>query len=222
MRVPSEAEPYCMLTAEQIKQDGDEGAAEVYGIESEVAGFVTTDIARAIVDVNRAENDRSPDGVVKTHTCWSVPVYSEFPGPKLIERLLARYYRPYHARLRKLGGAGVRLGVDCHTMATEGPPIGPDAGSERPQVCLSNADSTCPAEWIESLAHCFERNFAGPVSVNAPFRGGYLIRSHASELPWLQLEVSRAPFMADAVKRELVLITFREWCCRANPTMLKE
>ena len=121
LEVPEEARAYCVLTPEQIAEDGDEGAREIYDLETEVEAFLTTDVARAIVDLNRSEDDRRPDGVVKTHTCFNVPVYDPFPPDEVIEELLDRYYRTYHARLRDLASGGVRLGLDCHTMLAIGP-----------------------------------------------------------------------------------------------------
>jgi formiminoglutamase len=216
LRIPEEAEPYCILTPQQIAEDGDVGAAEVYALEPELEAYISTEIARAVVDLNRAEDDRRPDGVVKTHTCWNVPVYREFPPEDMVKRLLDRYYRPYHARLRELAETGVKLGVDLHTMAASGPPVGPDPGVERPWVCLSNADgTTCPQEWIESLKNCFEGVFGPNVRINDPFKGGFITRSHAAELPWLQLELSRGPFMSNAEKRRAVLHGLTRWCRQA-------
>ncbi len=212
LRVPAEASPYCRLTAREIAEDGDEGAARIYALADEVATFVTTDVARAIVDLNRAEEDRSKDGVVKTHTCWDVPVYREPPSAELVETLLASFYRPYHRRLTAAAGPDLLLAIDCHTMAAHGPPVGPDPGVERPRVCLGNADGTCPDEWLGSLARCFETAFECEVSINHPFRGGFITRSHAVEMPWVQLELSRAPFTDDADKRERVLSALRSWC----------
>lgn len=214
LRVPFEAEPYCVLTEEEIAEDGDEGAAEIYAIEDEAEVFATNDIARAIVDLNRTEDDRRKDGVVKTHTCWDVPVYREFPPEDVIETLLSLYYHPYHVKLGELSGSGVMLGVDCHTMAAVGPPVGPDEGNERPVICLSNAGVTCPEDWLKSMAECLEEAFGLPVSLNHPFKGGHIIRSHAGELPWVQLELSRAPFMEFAEKRECVLKALRAWCAK--------
>ena len=194
LSVPPPLKPLCVLTPEQIKKDGDEGAAEIYAIRDEVAEFVTTDVARAILDMNRAEDDRRPDGIVKTHTCWNEPVYNDSLPDELVATLLDEFYRPYHAQLSAAASRDLLLGVDCHTMASHGPPIGPDPGVERPWVCLSNADDTCPLEWIESLAECFRCEFEGPVTINNPFRGGYIIRSHAAEMPWLQPRIySRGP-----------------------------
>ncbi|MGD8376962.1 MAG: N-formylglutamate amidohydrolase, partial [Acidobacteriota bacterium] len=95
LKVPPEAAPYCVLEPDAIVADGDEFARPIYALEDEVEAFVTTEIARAIVDLNRPEDDRRPDGVVKTHTCWNVPVYRPFPPDDVIETLLECYYRPY-------------------------------------------------------------------------------------------------------------------------------
>lgn len=210
-RVPDQVAPLCILSPEEIARDGDEQAAEIYALEPEVAGFVTTDVARAIVDMNRAEDDRRKDGVVKTHTCWDVPVYREAPSDAVIESLLERYHRPYHRQLSRRADGRVRIGIDCHTMAAAGPPVGPDPGVVRPHVCLSHGDGTCPGEWMESLFRCFVAEFGPNVRINDPFRGGYIIRTHAAEMPWLQIELSRAPFLPPTGKRERVLRALTAW-----------
>ena len=215
LEVPPLVAPYCVLTREQIVEDGDEGAAEIYNIEDEVEAFVTTTVARAIVDLNRAEDDRRKDGVVKTHTCFDVPVYDPFPPEEVVESLVGTYHHPYHARLSELASAsGVRLGVDCHTMLASGPPVSPDPGVERPWVCLSNADGTCPQQWVEDLQRAFEKLLGRNVRVNDPFRGGYITRTHAAEMPWVQVELSRAPFLSNVEKRGLVLEALRDFSVR--------
>jgi len=214
LRVPPEVAGRCRLRPEEVAEDGDVGARGIYGLSDAVDGFVTTEIARAIVDLNRAADDRRKDGVVKTHTCWDVPVYDRPLEAPLVERLLASHYWPYHRRLTALAGPRFRLAVDCHTMAAVGPPVGPDPGVERPRVCLGHADGTCPRRWVEDLRDAFERVFGGRVTINAPFAGGYITRRHAEEMPWLQLELSRAPFATDAEKREGVLAALRDWVGR--------
>jgi formiminoglutamase len=211
LKVPPEVESICKLTQQQIIEDGDEGAAQIYSIEDEVAAFVTTDVARAFVDVNRAQDDRRADGVVKTHTIWEIPIYSKALSGELVETLLRKYYRPYHRDLSRLARK-VRMGVDCHTMAEVGPPIGPGAGEKRPLICLSNAEGSSPDVWFKAFAECLERSFEVEVSLNSPFKGGYIVRSHAREIPWVQLELSRAPFLSHDQKRSRVLQALREWC----------
>lgn len=213
IKIPAEVQSLCELTERQIVEDGDEGAAEIYDLRDEATAFVTTDIARAIIDLNRPEDDRRADGVVKTHTIWNIPVYSRALPENLIEILLEKYYRPYHGLLSKLSGKAL-IGIDCHTMAEFGPPIGPDTGQERPKICISNAKSSCPDSWLEMLAECLNKDFHDDVSINEPFKGGFIIRKHAGEIPWLQLEISRAPFMSNSEKRERLLVSLGRWCNR--------
>jgi formiminoglutamase len=211
LTVPEEVQPYCVLTEEQIVIDGDEGAGDIYDIVGHVEAHVTTNVARAIVDMNRPETDRGPDGVVKTHTCQNAPVYSEVLSATVIETLLSQYHRPYHAKLTELAQQAV-LGVDCHTMAAVAPPIGPNPGSERPLIGVSNADRTCPESWLRQFASFLQEAFEAEVAINRPFRGGHIIRAHAAEIPWVQLELSRAPFFPNAEKRERVLEAMRRFC----------
>jgi N-formylglutamate deformylase len=211
IKTPPEVESISMLTPQQIIEDGDEGAARIYSIRDQVKAFVTTDIARAFVDINRVEDDLSPDGVVKIHTIWKVPIYRQPLSEDLIQILLDKYYRPYHKQLSQFTSEA-RLGVDCHTMADVGPPIGPDANRKRPSICLSNAKGTCPEDWFNRLVDCLEEAFETEVSKNKPFKGGYIIRSHAHELPWVQIELSRAAFLSHAQKRSKFLEALDEWC----------
>jgi N-formylglutamate amidohydrolase len=210
-RIPEEVREICRLTPQQIREDGDEGAAQIYEpLRDQAEVFVAADIARAIVDINRAEDDFHKDGVIKTHTCWDIPVYTRFPTEHEIEALLDNYYHPYHQRLSDAAGC-VRVGLDCHTMAAFGPPVGPDPGVERPPVCLSNADGTCPTEWLSRLAGFLEQSLGVVVSINHPFKGGYIIRHHGKEMPWIQIEFSRSDFLAPEVKSRGLLAALRSW-----------
>ena len=209
---PPELTALNRLTRDQIAADGDEGASEIYlPLRERVAWLVTSRIARAFVDLNRAEDDLRRDGVVKTHTCWDVPIYAEPLPPTLIETLIARYHRPYHRRLSELAGHGIVLALDCHTMAAQGPPVGPDPGLPRPSVCIGDADGACPRPWAETLVACFARHFPCEVTLNRPFGGGHITRSHGREQPWVQIELSRAPFASHAEKSEWVLAALTDW-----------
>lgn len=211
LRVPAEVEGNVQLTPQQISEDGDGGAGEIYALKDEVAAFVTTDIARAFVDMNRAVGDIRKDGIIKTHTCWDVPIYRTPLSEELAAGLIRSYHQPYHRRLTT-AAAGVRFGVDCHTMAAQGPPVGPDPGKTRPELCLSDAEGTCPKPWFEAFVLCLEKAFGLPVSRNVPFTGGYIIRAHGRELPWVQLEMSRAEFLSLEKKRQCFLQAVARWC----------
>ncbi|MEW8287777.1 MAG: N-formylglutamate amidohydrolase [Candidatus Thiodiazotropha endolucinida] len=193
----------CRLNHEQIVHDGDEYALEIYSpFEEEVAAFVTTDIARAVLDMNRAKDDIRKDGVVKTHTCWNIPIWKTPITQKEIKWLLDNHHKPYHQQLSAYANKpGILLAVDCHTMAEFGPPVGPDPGVERPQVCLGNANGeSCPDEWMVILQKAFQYYFPGKVAINQPFSGGYITQLHGKEMPWVQLELSRGDFATPTQK----------------------
>ena len=52
------------------------------------------------------------------------------------------------------------------------------------------------------MAECLDAAFGSRVSINWPYRGGYVIRSHAGELPWMQVEISRSEWLSEAEKRD--------------------
>lgn len=204
--VPEELEDYCILSHNEIVKDGDEQAWEIYSeLEALAESFQTTNIARAFVDLNRAPDDIRLDGVVKTHTIFNQPIYDRPLPDALIKTLIKKYWMPYHEGLTRLSSHGVKLGIDCHTMASVGPLVGPDTGKPRPAVCLSNAYGTCPEQWIQIMKDCFESTIKDEVRINDPFAGGHIIRSHGNEIPWIQIEISRGDFMSIPQKREGVI-----------------
>ncbi|MBI9090110.1 MAG: N-formylglutamate amidohydrolase [Desulfobacterium sp.] len=217
--VPPEVERLNLLTPGQIIADGDGGADSIYTrLRDHVRHFVTTKIARAYVDLNRGEKDIRTDGVVKTRTCWGEPIYRSPLSPEQVGALIQKYHRPYHRKLEALAGQGVILGIDCHTMAETGPPVGPDTGQRRPHVCLGDVYGTsCPTPWTRILAECLDRYFNGEVRINRPFAGGWITRHQHQFMPWIQLELSRASFASDSEKGERVLKVLRLFCRGINP-----
>ncbi len=210
--IPEEVKDICILNEQDITADGDEGAREIYDIEDMVEAYVTTDIPRAIVDVNRSPDDMRDDGVIKKVTIWNKPVYSMQPDRNLISSMIERYYIPYHQKLSELSGRDIILGIDCHTMVAEAPPIDDKPGKKRPDVCISNSFGTCPDEWMRILAIALKKYLTDDVSINDPFGGGYIIRSHASEIPWIQIEMARRDFLDNSGKKEGLLSSMNELC----------
>lgn len=211
--VPAELTGRHRLTEDEIRADGDEGAAEIYlPLAAEAAGFVSTPIARAFVDMNRAEDDIRRDGVVKTHTCWDVPVYDTPLSEEETQGLLQSYHRPYHAALAR-AAEGVRLGLDLHTMAAHGPPVGPDPGVERPWICLGDArGAACDPAWTRALQQRLQASLGvSHVTYNAPFSGGYITRSRPGGLPWIQIEMSRGDWASPADKRAVLRAALSDW-----------
>jgi len=139
--------------------------------------------------------------VIKTHTCWKVPVYKAPLADEIVRQMLMKYYHPYHERLDMLKEDAL-LCLDCHTMAAFGPPVGPDSGKERPFICLSDAGRTCPADIMACFKDSLEDEFGQHVSLNHPFGGGYIIRRHFSSVPWIQVEFTRSDSVSHGRKQE--------------------
>lgn len=213
LKIPDEIKDICILSAEDIRKDSDEEAIEIFSsLKDQVIDFVEADVARFAVDLNRAPDDIGGDGVIKTQTCYDVPIYEKFPDDNLIALLLNKYYTPYHEKLRSAARlAGVKLAIDCHTMAEIGPSVSPDSGLKRPLICLSNAETACPLEWLSSLASHLRTVFNEEVAINKPFKGGYITRHHAAEMPWMQLEFSRIKVLSPQQKSKGLLKALKKW-----------
>ncbi|NIN73031.1 MAG: N-formylglutamate amidohydrolase [Gemmatimonadetes bacterium] len=206
MRQPPELAGRVCLSQEELFDDSDAYTREIYDLGGEVIRVVSTEIARAFVDVNREPHDRppaNPDGVIKSATCYGHRIYDEGaePGDELVVELLERYYHPYHRALKQAAkDRRVKLALDCHSMATEAPLIAPDRGRQRPLFCLSNADGlTCPKDLLENIQHAvadaFECELAA-VRLNQPFKGGFITRAHGrGKVPWVQVEMNRSLYL---------------------------
>lgn len=206
--IPPEVADRVIITPADLFDDADACTRDIYDVTSEVVHTERADVARAFVDLNRPPDDlppANPDGVVKTATCFDRPIY--VPGqeltPALTQSLLESYYHPYHARLEQSASApGLLLGLDCHSMAAEPPPVAPDAGTPRPHFCLSNDDGrTASTETMSRLADALAEAFEldrEAIAFNAPFKGGYITRHHGnSPLPWIQVEMNRALYLSE-------------------------
>ena len=211
--VPDEVRDFLRLTDDQIISDSDWGADQIYWpLEELAASLLTTEVARAVVDLNRAPDDIGKDGAVKTHTFSGHPIWKEPLSLPMIRELLDKYHEPYHRSLTE-SSDGLILGVDCHTMSSVGPPFGPDPGQPRSKVCLSNQDGlTCPDEWLDWLADSFRGRLNGDVAINEPFKGGYIVRSQYRNIPWFQIEISREKFCSLEEKSAMVKSALRELC----------
>jgi len=203
---PPEVAQRVVASPADVFEDGDAFTRDIYDLGESVVHVQSARIARAFVDLNRAEDDRppaNPDGVVKTATCFDRTIYSEPLDAEAVEELLARYHRPYHEGLDNAArNAGAVLALDCHSMAAMPPPVAPDAGRPRPLFCLSNREgATCDEERLQELGRRIADAFgcpAGEVALNRPFKGGYITRRHGLRpLPWIQIEMNRSLYLAE-------------------------
>ncbi len=221
--IPWEVKTLCRAALPAILRDGDTWSRELYALKNQVLFYIDTDIARVAVDLNREPQDRppqNPDGVVKTFTINGERVWHDPTGlsTETTDLLIQRYHAPYHKAIQEAcRNSGAVLGLDCHSMLGLAPESGPNPFEPRPLICLSNRGDkwghpagepiTAPTELLaamgESLAEQFKHEDVElkaqgpPVTLNHPFKGGYITRYHGntSLIPWIQVEISRALYM---------------------------
>lgn len=218
--IPAQLRSRCLLTDLDIALDGDTWTKHLFDFRGLAEEYIAMDISRLVVDLNRDPLDRppeNPDGVVKTKTVEGLPVWSEPLNELEANDIIRTYYEPYHEQLmQKSTNPKVQFAIDCHTMLDVGPAKGKQEWEERPLFCISNRGLssgerggeaiTAPPEFMQQLQQLLEEAFyeeadeAVPlVTINDPFFGGYITRSHGKreEIPWVQLEINRRLYVPD-------------------------
>ena len=205
---PPELDNKLVITERDLFDDSDPFVIEIYDLGERVQRVISTNIARAFVDLNRSPYDlppNNPDGLIKSSTCYQKPIYrnGQEPGESLRKSLIDLYYYPYHRRIQKsLRELDLQLCLDCHSMASVAPNISPDGDNKkRPTFCLSNQDGkTSSNEMIKLLANCISEAFSvniEDISLNDPFHGGYITKTYGNNpIPWIQVEMNRDLYLS--------------------------
>jgi N-formylglutamate amidohydrolase len=175
------------------------------------------------VDVNRDELDMDPAvvdgawpvalkptprtleglGLIKSKSRYGEVFQERKLGVAEIEERLAKYYRPYHAELKRLvddmhARFGVVRQISCHCMSATGAPTHPDAGQPRPDFCIGDLNGTTTSPEFRALVVDTLKNLGYSVSINAPYIGNVLIGRHgnpARGIDSVQIEVNKKLFM---------------------------
>jgi len=225
---PKELENRVCITDKDQFDDSDPFVNEIYNLGDKVQGVISTDIARAFVDLNRSMQDlppQNPDGLIKSLTCYKKPIYHEGkePDETLREKLIQSYYLLYHRQIQKsLQELDLQLCLDCHSMASTAPNISPDGDNKkRPLFCLSNQDGkTSSKEIIELLADCISDSFSidrNEISLNDPFHGGYITKTYGNNpIPWIQVEMNRDLYLSKPWFDESTLTLHKSHCQKLN------
>lgn len=225
LKTPQELVGRVALTEPHIFNEADIFTEELFNYRDQVLHWVSFPYARAIIDVNRAEEpslSRPGDGIVKRQTSYGVSVYhpGQEPDAEMERLLINRYWRPWHEKLAAIAGdTRVKLVLDCHSMAAIGPSAYTDANPNqvRPRVSISNlgdwdGDARTPDQRISADPHVTRMlavqlgknldnaptlaSVGARSAVNTPYIGGYDIAAHGGRTqPWLMLEVNRALYV---------------------------
>ena len=207
-RQPEELCDHACISDRDLFDDSDPYVIQIYDLGERVQHVIKTDVARAFVDTNRSLQDmppHKPDGLIKSATCYGMPIYHSGaePDESLRSLLIKKYYMPYHRKIqRSIREMDIQLCLDCHSMAPLAPVVSPDEiRHRRPAFCISNWDGrTSSGDMISILADCISESFSidrKDIHVNSPFHGGYITRTYGNNpVPWIQVEMNRSMYVA--------------------------
>jgi N-formylglutamate deformylase len=171
-------------------------------------------VSRMVVDPERFPDDareqmaRVGQGAVYTRTSEGAPLRTLEPGER--NRLMARWYQPYHAALERLVAAtlnscGTCLVLDAHSFATVPLPSEPDQDQDRPDVCLGTDPFHTPRPLVADLAAALVGE-GFRVAVDRPFSGSLVPPRWLGTDPRItsiMLEVRRGVYMDEGTGEPL-------------------
>lgn len=222
--LPRELAPRLALSPADVFFDSDPWTREIFALGELVQGRLEVEVARAVIDLDKDPSLRPSaveDGVVRLKTRYGKTVWTESGVPTAddVTKLIDRYHRPYHDILERTASrGGVRLGIDCHSMAPIGAPLDPDPGEVRPLFSLGNMGdaegngewTTCDADLLLNMAEALQAEFKDLelpegkplVAFNAPYSGGFILKRHRRDrqkrgTPWIRFTINRSLLLKD-------------------------
>lgn len=161
---PPELEGRHALTPEQVFNEADAYAGDLFDFHDDVLHWISFPYARCFLDVNRPNDNtlvdhpalwRAGDGIVKRQTSYGVPVFKpgQQPDAREEQALIDTHWRAWHAQLEAVANdPRVKLVFDCHSMAAHGPSHYSDPGALRPRAQVANlGDANAEVEALRGM-----------------------------------------------------------------------
>ena len=184
------------------------------------ASLLSSNVSRYVVDLNRADDDVSPQtvkggvrlqkpgyyherGVVWRSTTDGTPVMRGPMSAEAFARRIATFHTPYHKalaeeieRVRQIFGFCILL--DGHSMPSQGRQGHSDPGSRRADIVPGDVMGTSCAGSLTSLVCSTYREAGMSVKPNTPYQGGWITRHYGKpedNVHAIQIEINRALYM---------------------------
>lgn len=226
-----------ILDARMIRSSEDAFVDELFAVAPRLgAPLMQARAPRAFIDLNRACDELDPavvEGVTRsTHNPRIASGLGVIPrvvaGGRAIyrgklsraeaESRIARFWRPYHARLEGVlaesrAEFGMAVLIDCHSMPHEAIEAHSRPGLARPEIVLGDRfGAAVGSDVIDRVEAAFVR--AGlRVSRNAPFAGAFITQAYgrpSQGFHAIQVEIDRALYMDEArVERSADFAAFK-------------
>ncbi len=193
------------------------------------ASLLAARVSRMYIDLNRAPDDIAPEmldgqwpgtlkptayssrgmGLLRQWALPDKPMYSAPLPVAAVQQRLQRYYQPYHQCLQQLLDQryqqfGAVWHVDCHSMKSTGNAMNIDAGASRADIVVGNRDGQSADGRFTALIVDSFRELGYTVSLNYPYKGGYLTQRYADRAKQrhsVQIEINRQLYMDEAAFR---------------------
>lgn len=159
---------------------------------------------RFVVDLNRPPDatplypGRFETGLVPTETFQGEQIWRVPPSAEEITRRRNQFHRPYHAELeRRLRDKLARFGrcylIDAHSVESRASRL---HGRLQEDIYLGDRDGTTCDPWCTQFVQKLFEQRGLKVSVNRPYKGGYITAHYPSEgVQTLQIEMCQHLYM---------------------------
>ena len=237
---------------EMLRMAEDTHVQDLFAMAPMLGGtLVHARFPRSYIDVNRAETDIDPAlldgrwpgplmpteksrfgmGLIRRLCAPGMPMYDRRLSVAEVQHRIDHYYRPYHAALEAaLDSVVRRFGhvwhIDCHSMKSRGNELGPDPGSERPDMCVSDyRGATADTSFTRFVASKLDE-LGYRTRINDPYLGAEIVRRYGtpgSGRHSIQIEIKRSLYMDEVTRKPndgyirlkndltLLLMAVKEW-----------
>jgi N-formylglutamate amidohydrolase len=219
--VPPEASWLHSIPKNILMTDVDRYVDQLYRpiLEKDDWPYVTTEVHRYAVDLNRIPEDIDPDSVegsenkrgsfskgfhwVMTTTGYrlmTLPI-----SPTLHQLLTDKYYIPFHRKVQQMASEvraahpnSALLHFDLHSMPSKGTTLHFDPGGERAEVVLSDFEGRSSDPSLMDWVFQAFQSEGFHVVINEPYKGGRITQVYGQPLQGhhtIQIELNRKLYM---------------------------
>lgn len=243
--IPPEAAAEMVVQDQVLRRDLDLYVDQLFvDAPSLGATLVASNVSRYVVDLNRADDDISPEtvwggqrvdkpgyyqdrGVVWRTTTDGTPVMRAPMTKDAFARRIAAFHTPYHAalaaeieRVRQMFGFCVL--IDGHSMPSQGRRGHADPGAYRADIVPGDVDGTSCASVVRDMIVSHFRGQGFAVRPNDPYKGGWITRNYGqpdADVHAIQIEINRRLYMDEQLftQRPEGMKRLREACASLLP-----
>lgn len=244
--IPTEVEDELVVQDKTLRRDLDLYVDQLWQDAPALgATLIASNVSRYVVDLNRADDDISPEtvwggvkvdkpgyyhdrGVVWRTTTDGTPVMRTPLTREGFNRRIALFHTPYHAALaaeiehvRSIFGFCVL--IDGHSMPSQGRRGHSDPGSKRADIVPGDVDGTSCASVVRDMIEAHFRAARFSVRPNEPYKGGWITRHFGQpedDVHAIQIEINRRIYMDEQTfeQRPEGMARLRQACAALLPT----